>query len=123
MEEENKKLKEMCDLYVPRVLRLEDENKKLKEVYNACNIDSINKAFKIGNLEMENEKLKKENEKLKEENDKLKLHIEAKDKAYLALSKAYEWLQKDRDEIKMKISELEYVIQAWKKWKDEHFIS
>lgn len=30
MEEENKKLKEMCDLYVPRALRLEDENKKLK---------------------------------------------------------------------------------------------
>ncbi len=30
MEEENKKLKEMCDVYVPRALRLEDENKKLK---------------------------------------------------------------------------------------------
>lgn len=30
IEEENKKLKEMCDVYVPRALRLEEENKKLK---------------------------------------------------------------------------------------------
>jgi LPS O-antigen subunit length determinant protein (WzzB/FepE family) len=38
--------------------KLKEENERLKEVYDACNIDSINRAFKIGNLEMENKKLK-----------------------------------------------------------------
>jgi len=33
LEEENRKLKEMCDVYVPRALRLEQENKKLKEEF------------------------------------------------------------------------------------------
>ena len=39
---------------------LKEKNKRLNEVYEVCNIDSINKTFKVGNLEMENEKLKEE---------------------------------------------------------------
>ena len=45
--------------------KLNAENKHLKEVYDACNLDSINKAFKISNLEMENKKLKDEIKRLK----------------------------------------------------------
>ena len=39
---------------------LKEKNKRLNEVYEVCNIDSINRTFKVANLEMENEKLKEE---------------------------------------------------------------
>lgn len=68
--EENKRLKEKLSEVtmiaddekqsIEHILELEEENKRLKEVYDACNLDSINKSFKVANLEMENEKLKKE---------------------------------------------------------------
>lgn len=81
LEEENKELKKENELlkecnirnYTSRSdtddmnLKLLEENKNLKkenrrlnEVYEVCNIDSINKTFKVANLEMENEKLKEE---------------------------------------------------------------
>ena len=97
LEKENKKLKE--------------DNKRLKEVYEACNLDPINRAFKTGNLEMENKKLKEENEKLKEENGKLKLHIEAKDKSYLALCKDYERIKDDNVKLREKIKQWVKVIE------------
>ena len=83
LSEENKKLKEDFDNYKKKVSedmkiivknqieniklfdkmkgeykKLEEEHKRLKEVYDVCNLDSINKAFRIANLEMENKKLK-----------------------------------------------------------------
>ena len=76
--------------------KLKEENERLKEVYDACNLDSINRAFKIGNLEMENKKLKesldiatkcssKEEDwiiRLSEENKKLKEELEFYKKQY-----------------------------------------
>ena len=76
--------------------KLKEENERLKEVYDACNIDSINRAFKIGNLEMENKKLKesldiatkcssKEEDwiiRLSEENKRLKEELEWYKKQY-----------------------------------------
>ena len=39
---------------------LKEKNVRLNEVYDACTLDSINRTFKIANLEMENGKLKEE---------------------------------------------------------------
>jgi hypothetical protein len=39
---------------------LKEENKILKKMYDSLNLDSVNKSYKISNLERENQKLKEE---------------------------------------------------------------
>lgn len=46
-----------------------------------------------------------EMQELREENRKLKLHIEAKDKAYIALLKDYEELKEDNKRLRAEIEE------------------
>ena len=43
LRKENKKFKEICDVYVPRALKLEEENKKLR--YKIRKLKSIRKMF------------------------------------------------------------------------------
>ncbi len=104
--EENRKLTEERDMHRDAAKDCWYEIKRLKEVYEACNLDSINKAFKIGNLEMENKKLKKENEELKEENRKIKVIIETNDLEQKDDWKHIEELEQENKKLKEEIKRL-----------------
>lgn len=63
LEKENKKLKEICDVYVPRVLKLEEENRKQK-----LHIEAKDKAYTA--LLKDYEEHKEKNKNLKEKLEK-----------------------------------------------------
>ena len=63
LEEENKKLKEICDVYVPRTLKLE-ENKKLQEKVNTY-------SEEYGKLREENRNLKEKVQQMQENYENL----------------------------------------------------
>ena len=137
LEEENKNLKNELMEDMKTESKLNEEIRNLKSELSKFR-DSFKKyrdyekeelAESCYDLAMENEKLKEdiehtvkfnnkiigklklENDKLKEEIGKLKLHIEAKDKSYLALCKDYERIKDDNVKLREKIKQWVKVIE------------